>query len=71
MILREFFLQMYITIGVGAGGFNFDDSTDGTKPWKNGERLSTKKFYNAQNQWKATWGEQSSMEVAYVKVWSI
>lgn len=62
---------MYITIGVGAGGFNFDDTSDGTKPWKNGERLMTKKFHSAQNQWHATWNGQSQLEVASLKVWAL
>lgn len=62
---------MFLTIGVGAGGFNFDDVTNGTKPWKNGERLSTKKFNDAKDQWRATWGEQSLLEVAYVKIWAL
>lgn len=62
---------MYLTVGVGVGGFNFDDTTDGSKPWKNGERLSTKKFYNAQNTWKATWNDQSVLEVAYVKITAV
>lgn len=62
---------MYITVGIGAGGFNFEDKAEGTKPWKNGERLSTKKFYTAQNQWRATWNERSLLEIAYIKVWAL
>lgn len=62
---------MYISIGVGVGGFNFEDRTDGTKPWKNGERLSMKKFYEAQESWIKTWNEDSSLSVASVRVWAL
>lgn len=69
--LAPFDKEMYITIGVGVGGFNFEDRSDGSKPWKNGERLSMKKFYNAQSQWRTTWNENSTLEVDYVKVWAL
>lgn len=62
---------MYLTIGLGVGGFNFEDSNDGSKPWKNAERLSVKKFYNAKVDWKSTWNENSALEVDYVKVWAV
>lgn len=62
---------MYITIGVGVGGHNFEDRNDGTKPWKNNHPLSQKNFYQRVNDWKHTWTKDSSMEVDYVKVWAL
>ncbi|CAH1105312.1 unnamed protein product [Psylliodes chrysocephalus] len=70
-VLAPFDKEMYISIGVGVGGFNFEDRTDGTKPWKNGERLSMKKFYEAQESWIKTWNEDSSLSVASVRVWAL
>lgn len=59
---------MYVTLGVGVGGLNFDDRSFDNKPWKNRERLSQKKFYDAKNEWSSTWKESSSLEVDYIKV---
>lgn len=62
---------MYLTIGLGVGGLNFEDSEDESKPWKNRERLSVKKFYSAREKWQRTWNEDSALQVDYVKVWAI
>ncbi|XP_057667244.1 uncharacterized protein LOC130900563 [Diorhabda carinulata] len=70
-VLAPFDKEMYISVGVGAGGFIFDDRADGTKPWKNGERLSTKKFHMAQPIWSSTWNKYSALLVTSIKVWSI
>lgn len=70
-VLAPFDVPMYITIGVGVGGFNFEDKDDGSKPWRNGERLSVKKFYNAKDKWKSTWNENSLLQIDYVKVWAL
>lgn len=59
---------MYLTIGVGVGGLNFNDRSDGSKPWRNRERLSQKKFSDQKNRWRGTWSETSSLEVDYIKV---
>ncbi|KAJ8944325.1 hypothetical protein NQ318_016132 [Aromia moschata] len=42
--IAPFDKEMYITVGVGVGGFNFEDEVGRNKPWKNGERLSMKKI---------------------------
>ncbi|XP_056629844.1 uncharacterized protein LOC130440605 [Diorhabda sublineata] len=67
-VLAPFDKEMYISVGVGAGGFIFDDRADGTKPWKNGERLSTKKFHMAQPIWSSTWNKYSALLVTSIKV---
>lgn len=59
---------MYLTLGVGVGGLNFNDRSDNSKPWKNRERLSQKKFNDQRNRWKSTWSGRSTLEVDYVKV---
>lgn len=59
---------MYLVLGVGVGGFNFRDQHFNNKPWRNGERLSQKKFFDAKNDWIGTWSAGSSLEVDYVKV---
>lgn len=59
---------MYLQIGLGAGGYNFEDRSDGTKPWKNGERLSVKKFSSAQEQWISTWNENSVLIIQDIKI---
>lgn len=62
---------MHIVVGVGAGGHNFDDRSDGTKPWINKEPISQKKFYKARNQWKSSWKADAKLQVEYVKVWAL
>lgn len=69
--LAPFDKEMYVTVGVGVGGFIFDDRTDGSKPWKNGERLSFKKFHMAQPTWSRTWNKQSALFVASIKIWAL
>nr|XP_023017871.1 beta-1,3-glucan-binding protein-like [Leptinotarsa decemlineata] len=70
-VLAPFDKEMFITLGVGVGGFNIEDRTDGSKPWKNGERLSMKKFYKAAPNWKTTWNDNSLMSIDHVKVWAL
>lgn len=59
---------MHLTFGVGVGGLNFNDRNDHSKPWKNRERLSQKKFNDQKNKWRRTWSRSSALEVDYVKV---
>ncbi|KAF7268731.1 hypothetical protein GWI33_018084 [Rhynchophorus ferrugineus] len=63
--------EMYILLGVGAGGHNFEDRPDGTKPWKNNEVVSQKKFYKAKSSWYPTWGPNSKLDIEYVRVWAL
>ncbi|XP_018563524.1 beta-1,3-glucan-binding protein-like [Anoplophora glabripennis] len=69
--LAPFDKEMYITLGVGVGGFNFEDRTDGSKPWRNGARSSMKDFYNAREQWSSTWNSDNALDIALVKVWAL
>lgn len=62
---------MYLQIGLGAGGYNFEDRSDGSKPWKNGERLSVKKFTNAEAQWISTWNDNSALIIDQIKIWAL
>lgn len=62
---------MYITLGVGVGGLVFEDREDGTKPWRNLERSSVKKFLDSRDKWESTWNEDSALQVEYVKVWAV
>lgn len=59
---------MYLVLGVGVGGLNFKDQSDNSKPWRNGERLSVKKFNDKMDEWIRTWSGSSALEVDYVQV---
>lgn len=62
---------MNIVVGVGAGGHNFEDRSDGSKPWVNNQVRSQKNFYKARNTWLPTWGNDAKLEVEYVRVWAL
>ncbi|XP_060535348.1 beta-1,3-glucan-binding protein [Cylas formicarius] len=63
--------EMYLTIGVGVGGQNFEDRSDGSKPWTNSQPVSQKDFYRARSDWLKTWGEHSKLEVDYIRVYAL
>lgn len=63
--------EMNIVVGVGAGGHNFEDRSDGSKPWVNNQVRSQKNFYKARNTWLPTWGNDAKLEVEYVRVWAL
>jgi len=69
--IAPFDKEMYITLGVGVGGFCFPDRTDGTKPWENNEPKGPKDFYRAKSEWLQTWSDDSRLVVDYVKVWAL
>ncbi|XP_030763973.1 beta-1,3-glucan-binding protein-like [Sitophilus oryzae] len=69
--MAPFDKEMYIMIGVGAGGHNFEDRSDGSKPWKNPAKESQRDFYNAHGTWFSTWGNDAKLEVDYVKIWAL
>ncbi|KAK9891864.1 hypothetical protein WA026_017352 [Henosepilachna vigintioctopunctata] len=69
--MAPFDKEMYIVIGVGAGGWNFDDRNDGLKPWVNGDPKSQKNFYRSKLEWYRTWSNHSALEVKHVKVYGI
>lgn len=63
-------------LGVGVGGLNdFPDSFKSgnvNKPWRNGNRLQLKTFYEAKNDWYTrTWDEDSQLQVDYVRIRSL
>lgn len=60
---------MYITIGVGVGGFSFPDGDN--KPWSNNNPKMQKKFYKKKSQWHSTWNDKSVLEVEHVKVYAL
>ncbi|ERL92074.1 beta-1,3-glucan-binding protein [Dendroctonus ponderosae] len=69
--IAPFDKEMHIVVGVGAGGHNFDDRSDGTKPWFNNQPISQKEFYKARNQWQSSWKTEAKLQVEYVKVWAL
>ncbi|CAG9766869.1 unnamed protein product [Ceutorhynchus assimilis] len=69
--IAPFDKEMHLVIGVGAGGHNFEDRSDGSKPWKNDNPLSQKNFYRARGQWFPTWGRDAKLTLDYVKVWAL
>lgn len=68
-IFAPFDEEMYIVLGVGAGGLNFNDKP--SKPWINYAASSLKNFVNALDKWHGTWSDASALQVDYVRVWAI
>ena len=69
-VLAPFDQEMYIMLGVGAGGHVFSDNID-HKPWDNGDPKQQLRFYQNQREWKRSWSSASKLTVQYVKVWSV
>ncbi|XP_018335441.1 beta-1,3-glucan-binding protein [Agrilus planipennis] len=67
--MAPFDKEMYLVLGVGAGGLCFPDSN--TKPWKNNDPKNQRNFYRAMNQWYPTWSNDSALIVDYVKVFAV
>ncbi|KAF5294929.1 hypothetical protein FQR65_LT10641 [Abscondita terminalis] len=63
--------EMYISIGVGAGGDCFVDLHDVEKPWESGDPKAPLNFYKKQDQWSSTWNSDTELIVDYVKVWAL
>ncbi|KAL3274986.1 hypothetical protein HHI36_019760 [Cryptolaemus montrouzieri] len=70
-LMAPFDKEMFITVGVGVGGFNFPDRTDGLKPWNNNEPLAQKNFNRAKDKWISTWSKRSTLEVQHIKVFAL
>uniref|UniRef100_A0A6P7GA73 Beta-1,3-glucan-binding protein-like n=1 Tax=Diabrotica virgifera virgifera TaxID=50390 RepID=A0A6P7GA73_DIAVI len=68
-LMAPFDQEMYLTLGVGVGGFVFKESP--SKPWRNGERNSFQVFNSARQQWQRTWSDDSKLEVEYVQITSL
>ena len=56
---------MYLTLGVGAGGFMFPDTI--IKPWNNSDPKCQLNFYKNKTVWYPSW--ESGLIVDYIKVW--
>lgn len=62
------YFQMYIAIGVGAGGFAFPDDFP-QKMYKNRDPKAQRHFYNNQTVWYNTWNPtKSQLIVDEIKV---
>ena len=59
-----------------------DDATNSPspKPWKNDSPQAALDYYNAKDQWLSTWdtsgdghliGEDSALQIDYIKVWAL
>ncbi|XP_055625115.1 beta-1,3-glucan-binding protein-like [Toxorhynchites rutilus septentrionalis] len=67
---REFFLIMNVAVG---GNFFPDNAVNPQrKPWRQNSASPMTEFYRAKNQWFSTWGrgDDSALQVDYVKVWA-
>ncbi|XP_049819261.1 beta-1,3-glucan-binding protein-like [Aethina tumida] len=67
--LAPFDQEMYITLGVGVGGHNFNDEK--VKPWKNFDPLAERNFYKDRKNWTKTWNSQSALEIEHVLVYAL
>ncbi|XP_026319632.1 beta-1,3-glucan-binding protein-like, partial [Hyposmocoma kahamanoa] len=64
----EFF---YVAIGLNVGGVH-DFEDEPSKPWMNRATKAMLNFWNAQNQWRSTWyDDTSSLKVDYVRVYAL
>ncbi|KAK4876693.1 hypothetical protein RN001_009199 [Aquatica leii] len=69
--LAPFDQEMYIVIGVGAGGQMFFEDTEVSKPWANNDPKAQLRFYKKSKEWFPTWENDSQLIVDYVKVWAV
>ncbi|XP_049819666.1 beta-1,3-glucan-binding protein-like [Aethina tumida] len=67
--LAPFDQEMYLTLGVGVGGHNFED--DDSKPWINFDPLAERNFYEDTQNWKKTWNSRSALEIEHVLVYAL
>ena len=72
--MAPFDRDFYFILNVAAGGNFFSDECEnlnGPKPWT-GKWVpgAMKSFWEGRDQWQPTWGEESSLVVDYVRVWS-
>jgi len=74
--MAPFDQKFYFVINLATGGSNgfFPDDTTGPtpKPWLNTSPNTFLDFWNARAAWQPTWnGEDSSLQIDYVKVWAV
>lgn len=63
---KSFYLIINLAVG-GTAGY-FKDGIAG-KPWSDNSQRASSEFYDNKGQWWSTWGEHSTMQVDWVKVW--
>ncbi|XP_058792380.1 beta-1,3-glucan-binding protein 1-like [Phymastichus coffea] len=71
--------KFYLSIGLGVGGVRlFPDETQTNsyvKPWKNINAKAMLLFWQAKDKWLPSWqrehGVKTSLEIDYIKVWSL
>lgn len=59
---------MIINLAVGGTAGYFKDGVAG-KPWSDMSQRASSEFYDNKGQWWSTWGEHSTMQVDWVRVW--
>lgn len=68
--------DFYLVLNNACGGIAYfpDDAvnTPSPKPWKNDSPNAALDFYNGKEGWYSTWdGEESALQIDYVKVWAL
>ncbi|XP_049874241.1 beta-1,3-glucan-binding protein 1-like [Pectinophora gossypiella] len=70
-IMAPFDEMFYIAIGLNVGGVHEFPDEDG-KPWSNKATKAMLHFWNAQNEWRSTWfDDTSALQVEYVRVYAL
>ncbi|XP_069688093.1 beta-1,3-glucan-binding protein-like [Periplaneta americana] len=79
--LAPFDKEFYLSLGLGVGGVQDfpDNCTTGLpqgglhpKPWKNTDPKAMLQFWRDKDNWYPTWsGDNSALQVDYVKVWAL
>ncbi|KAF5298990.1 hypothetical protein FQA39_LY11622 [Lamprigera yunnana] len=63
--------EMYIVIGVGAGGQIFLEDNNTIKPWDNDDPKAQLRFYQDRRSWISSWNNETELLVKHVKVWAV
>lgn len=77
--MAPFDQEFYIILNLAVGGVNyFGDgfrNEPKPKPWKNNSPTAPRDFWQAKNDWLATWNyrknDNADLQVDYVKVWAL
>jgi len=66
---QDFYLKLNVAVG-GTGGFFPDEAVNGNgaKPWTETSPTAPKEFWDGRSQWLPTWGDDTAMQVDYIKV---
>lgn len=63
---RDFYLIINLAVG-GTAGY-FKDGVAG-KPWADNSQRASSEFYDNKGQWWSTWGNHSTFQIDWVRVW--